>query len=106
MLDELVEQEIANKWRNAGACAPPIAPARNGKQLLYELAHLLRWALSNVVCVFQECSELLDIRGVSRNRERCQPLLDLQVVEESQNNAGVGGGGHRFEYACYRTLGE
>ena len=55
---------------------------------------------------FEESSELPDVGGVSRDREWRQPLLDLQIVEETGKHAGIGFGRHTSSMQRYRTLGE
>src|SRR5690349_8130874 len=66
-----------------------------GEQLLDETAHLIALRIEQrAPMLLEKLRELCNVSVVGRNRERRQPLLDLQVIEEVGNHAGIRFRGH------------
>src|SRR5215469_16220471 len=78
-----------------------------GKKLLNEVADLVAArAEQRTLALLEEAGKLPDVGRIGRKGEARQALLDLQIVEKSGNDAGVGFRGHTGSMRVIGHLGK
>ena len=92
--DVAIQQQILVEMPQRRKLARHAAPVHAVRQQRIEkVAHLLPSRVTQAALALQQKSGvLLQVRSISRNAQRRQPLLDLEVIEErvQQTQIGIG----------------